>query len=142
VFEHRRVPSRTSLRPTAEGSSARWTSSLCRVGPGRGIQQVTRTTDRPTRRRSGRIRHRASLNHPGGNITGMQSTRRRSWASDCRCSASSIRPVARRGVRRFLWHGHSRGLSASHRRRRAEPRSQARYVHFADAEELPRCSPR
>jgi ABC-type uncharacterized transport system substrate-binding protein len=143
VFEHRRVPSRTSLQPTAEEFVRMKVDVIVVAGGARAaaIQQVTRTIPIVTLSAGDLVASGIvpSLNHPGGNITGMQSYAPEIMGKRLQMLRELNPALSRVAVlRRFLWHA---GILAVYQRA-TEDAAQSlglklRYVHFNDAEELP-----
>jgi putative ABC transport system substrate-binding protein len=143
VFEHRRVPSRTSLQPTAEEFVRMKVDVIVVSGGARAaaIQQVTRTIPIVTLAAGDLVASGIvpSLNHPGGNITGMQSYAPEIMGKRLQMLRELNPALSRVAVlRRFLWHA---GILAVYQRA-TEDAAQSlglklHYVHFKDAEELP-----
>src|SRR5580765_290795 len=143
VFEHRRATSGTTLRETAQEFVRMKVDVIVVSGGARAaaIQQVTRSTPIVTLAAGDLVASGIvpSLNHPGGNITGMQSYAPEIMGKRLQMLRELNPALSRVAVlRRFLWHA---GILAVYQRA-TEDAAQSlglklRYVHFADAEELP-----
>jgi ABC-type uncharacterized transport system substrate-binding protein len=143
VFERRLVSSRTSLRQTAEELVRMKVDVIVVSGGARAaaIQQVTRTVPIVTLAAGDLVGSGIvpSLNHPGGNITGMQSYAPEIMGKRLQMLRELNPTLARVAVlRRFLWHA---GILAVYQRATDDAAQslglKLRYVHFDEAEELP-----
>jgi ABC-type uncharacterized transport system substrate-binding protein len=143
VFERRRVPSRTSLQQTAQEFVRMKVDIIIVSGGARAaaIQQVTRTIPIVTLAAGDLVASGIvpSLNHPGGNITGMQSYAPEIMGKRLQMLRELNPALSRVAVlRRFLWHA---GILAVYQRATADAAQslglKLRYVHFDDAGELP-----
>jgi putative ABC transport system substrate-binding protein len=143
VFDRRRVTSRDSLRQAAEDLVRLKVDVIVVSGGARAaaIQQVTRTVPIVTLAAGDLVGSGIvpSINHPGGNITGMQSYAPEIMGKRLQM-LRELNPSLTRVVvlRRFLWHA---GILAVYQRA-TEDAAQSlglklRYVHFDNAEELP-----
>ena len=143
VFERRRASSRTSLRQAAQEFVRMKVDVIVVSGGARAvaIQQVTRTIPIVTLAAGDLVASGIvpSLNHPGGNITGMQSYAPEIMGKRLQMLRELNPTLSRVAVlRRFLWHA---GILAVYQRA-TEDAAQSlglklRYVHFDEADELP-----